>query len=47
MVSIYKAACLMLMVLAVGHAGLSAQVARAPLTRDAATVPSKTANGLP
>jgi polysaccharide export outer membrane protein len=47
MVSIYKAACLMLMVLAGSHAGLSAQVARAPLTRDAATVPSKTADGLP
>src|SRR5712672_2518164 len=47
MLSTYKTACLILMTLALVHAGLSAQVASAPLTRDPVTVASKTTNGPP
>src|SRR5258708_30301372 len=48
MLSIYKTSCplLILTTLALVHAGLSAQVASAPLTRDPVTVTSKTTNGL-
>src|SRR5229473_4603714 len=47
MLSIYKTGCLILMILALVHAGLSAQIASAPLTRDPVTVASKTTNGPP
>src|SRR6266478_1844784 len=47
MLSIYKTGCLILMALALVHAGLSAQIASPPLTRDAVIVPSKTTNGPP
>jgi polysaccharide export outer membrane protein len=47
MLSTYKTACLILMTLALIHAGLSAQVASAPLTRDPVAVAAKTTSGLP
>jgi len=47
MLNIYKTGCLILMILALVHAGLSAQIASAPLTRDPVTVASKTTNGPP
>ena len=47
MLSIYKTGCLILMILALVHAGLSAQTGSAPLTRDPVTVASKTTNGPP
>jgi len=46
MLSICKSACLILMTLILVGAGLSAQTASAPFTRDPVTVPSKTTNGL-
>jgi polysaccharide export outer membrane protein len=46
MPSTYKTACLVLVTLASIHAGLSAQIASAPFTRDPVSVPSKTTNGI-
>src|SRR3989440_222171 len=45
MLSIYKTASLILMALTSFHAGLNAQVASAPLTRDPVAVATKAANG--
>ena len=47
MLSTYKTTCLILTTLALAHAGLSAQVASGPLTRDPVALPSKTTNGFP
>src|SRR5882762_2225024 len=47
MLNLYRIACLILVIPALLHAGLSAQIASAPFTRDRVTVSSETTNGLP
>src|SRR5437016_14127293 len=45
MLNLYKIACLILVIAALLHAGLSAQIASAPFT--SVTVPSRITNGVP